>query len=210
MDREWVTILECISAAGSRIRPTVMFKRKTLQRLWFEEQTPDWIYKASDKGWTNNSIGLGWLEEGFIPDTASKTAISRGRHILILDGHASHTDPRFMESSHSNKIYCLYLPPQTSHVLQPLYVGVFSALKGGYTSAIQTMTNQENAPLAEMQSFVQCYAQVRHNALTSRNVRGAFKATGIWPIDRDKGLHSPFCASYIAPRPTTPPQQLMT
>ena len=52
--------------------------------------------------------------------------------LLILDGHGSHTTPEFMVECFSNKIWLVFLPAHTSHVLQPLDVGVFSALKRYY------------------------------------------------------------------------------
>jgi hypothetical protein len=39
--REWVSILETISAAGKFTRPLVIFKGKNLQTTWFEETSPD-------------------------------------------------------------------------------------------------------------------------------------------------------------------------
>jgi len=112
-----------------------------------------------------------------------------------------------MDECHRNKILCIYLPPHTSHVLQPLDVSVFSPLKAGYRKAIQPMTNFENAPLADKYLFLQAYTEARRNTLTERTVRNGFRATGIWPINRLEGLESKFCKAYVPPRPTTPPQQ---
>ena len=115
-NKEWITVLECISARGRYIKPTVIFKGKALQHQWFEESTPDWVYTTSNKGWIDNGIGLGWLEQVFIPQTRSATSDTIGR-ILVLDGHASHVDSLFMKAYYNNKIYYIYLPPYTSHVL---------------------------------------------------------------------------------------------
>lgn len=49
-NREWVTVMKCISAAGTYTRPTVIFKGKTLQHQWFDEDTPDFVFTTSQKG----------------------------------------------------------------------------------------------------------------------------------------------------------------
>jgi hypothetical protein len=57
-DREWVSIIETISAAGQKLRCMVIFKRKSLLTTWFpSERVPDWLYKTPENGWTSNKIG---------------------------------------------------------------------------------------------------------------------------------------------------------
>jgi len=116
-NREWVTVIECISAAGAYTKPTIIFKGKPLQHQWFQEETPDWVYTRSEKGWTHNGVGLGWLRQVFIPGTRSETSESKGR-ILVLDGHASHVDVEFTDECHRNKVLYIYLPLHTSHAIE--------------------------------------------------------------------------------------------
>jgi hypothetical protein len=50
-NREWVSIIETISATGNLIRPVVLFKGLALQSTWFEAQDcPDWLYGATTNG----------------------------------------------------------------------------------------------------------------------------------------------------------------
>lgn len=69
------------------------------------------------------------------------------------------------------------------------------------------MTNQEDAPLADKQAFLKCYTEARRKALTERNIRSSFRATGIYPINRNKGLSSPYSFPFTALR--TPPAQAL-
>jgi DDE superfamily endonuclease len=58
-DREWVSIIEAISATGRRCRPLCIFKGKAVQTSWFvPENVPDFLYTTSENGWTSNDIGL--------------------------------------------------------------------------------------------------------------------------------------------------------
>ncbi|KAG0132722.1 DDE superfamily endonuclease-domain-containing protein [Tuber indicum] len=97
-NREWVSVIEAISASGHFIRPLVMFKGKDVQTSWFTaEDIPNWLVTTTSKGWTSNDIGLRWLSEVFLPETARLQPNYRPVHrILLLDGHGSHATIEFM------------------------------------------------------------------------------------------------------------------
>lgn len=68
--RCWTTIIECISATGQILPPLVIFKGLTVQQQWFPDEIEflaSWVFKATEKGWTNDEIALWWLQEIFIP-----------------------------------------------------------------------------------------------------------------------------------------------
>jgi hypothetical protein len=93
-NREWVSIIESISADGRKLRCLTIFKGKALQTSWFpSESAPDWLYTTSENGWTSNDIGIKWLESIFIPDTQPDSDQYR---LLILDGHGSHISIDFL------------------------------------------------------------------------------------------------------------------
>jgi DDE superfamily endonuclease len=69
--REWVTIIEVISVYGRFLRPTVIFTGKSVQTSWFyQDCEQDWLYTTFENGWTSNNIGLSWLKEVFLPESA--------------------------------------------------------------------------------------------------------------------------------------------
>ncbi|RFN50199.1 fot5 transposase [Fusarium flagelliforme] len=88
-NREWVTVIEAVSAEGQSIPPFIIVKGKRHLRSWYEESNlpTDWAIALSQNGWTNNQLGLSWLEH-FDEHTTNR---STGPHrLLILDGHESH------------------------------------------------------------------------------------------------------------------------
>ncbi|KZL85302.1 transposase, partial [Colletotrichum incanum] len=107
--RAWVSMIECISADGRALPPLVIYKGKPYT---------SWAFTAAENGWTTDKTAVTWLEEVFIPQTAPSQ--SSEARLLILDGHSSHTTTDFMWLCYINNIYLLFLPPHTSHVLQPL------------------------------------------------------------------------------------------
>lgn len=128
-DREWVSVIEAICADGSSLQPLVIFKGQSVQMQWFiPERTPHWTYTASKSAYTSNDTGLYWLEEIFIPQTASKLRQNEYR-LLLLDGHRSHCTLEFMWKCFENRIIPYYLVAHASHIMQPLDLTVFSSLK---------------------------------------------------------------------------------
>jgi hypothetical protein len=60
-NREWVTVIETISAVGIRLDPLIIFSGKVHQQQWFEalhsSEYRHWQLAVSDTGWTNDQIG---------------------------------------------------------------------------------------------------------------------------------------------------------
>jgi len=92
-NREWASIIECVSATGKKLRCGVIFKGKNLQSTWFPAIIPDWLYTTSNNGWTSNAIGLEWLQRVFLPETAPSD--DRWR-MLILDSYSSYINLEFL------------------------------------------------------------------------------------------------------------------
>jgi len=203
--REWVSIIETINPAGKAIKPLVIFKGKEPQSTWFEQETPDWTYTTSENGWTSNRIALGWLNCVFLPQTQTDTKRHR---MLIMDGHGSHIDIEFMWICKQNKVQLVFLPPHSSHVLQPLDLGVFSPLKTRYRRTISELSCLDDAAPVKKQRFIIAYNLAREEALTDRTLRSGWKAAGIFPWNPEKGLKSSQVKQPIQTRQCTPPAQL--
>ena len=68
---EWVTVVEAINSYGWALPPMVIFAGKTHRTTWYENnQIPlEWSIAVSDNGWTNDKLGLEWLQKVFEPHT---------------------------------------------------------------------------------------------------------------------------------------------
>jgi hypothetical protein len=127
--QEWATIIECISADGTVLCLFIILKGKNVLQSWIPDSilTEDWKIEASESGWTNNYLRYLWLSEVFEPATREKAA---GRkRLLICDGHESHVSAKFMSFCIKHNIELVLLVSHSSHLTQPLDVGVFGPLK---------------------------------------------------------------------------------
>src|SRR6201999_259812 len=109
-----------IGVRGPPAPPLIIFEAVMHQESWYTDGIipPDWSIAVSENGWTNNEIGLYWLQQIFYKHTSVRT---RGRYrLLILDGHGSHVTPEFDQFCRSKSIVALCMPAHSSHLLQPL------------------------------------------------------------------------------------------
>jgi hypothetical protein len=204
--REWVSIIEVVSPHGGFIRPLIIFKGIAPQTTHFPMDTPDYCYTSSANGWTTNAKGLSWLKTMFEPETRPQNNEWR---LLIMDGHGSHTTIDFLWYCKQNKIHLLFLPAHTSHVLQPLDLGVFAPLKSRYRSEIAALASLDDASPVKKQRFITCYHLARKETFTPRLLRVGWQAAGLYPYNPSKGLNSSQVQG-SKPRQVTPPQRQET
>ncbi|KAI5235166.1 hypothetical protein E4T42_09759 [Aureobasidium subglaciale] len=98
------------------------------------------------------------LQTIFKPETRPDTGTWR---LLILDGYSSYTAIDFLWFCKQQQIYLLFLPAHTSHVLQPLDLGVFAPLKSRYRSQIAALASLDDASPIKKQRFLTCYNSAR-------------------------------------------------
>ncbi|OAQ65585.1 transposase [Purpureocillium lilacinum] len=148
-----------------------------------------WQFTATKNGWTSDQTAVEWLEKVFIPRTQPSDFLER--RLLVLDGHGSHETVDFMYLCYQHKIHLLFLPPHTSHVLQPLDLSVFSPLKHYYRKQVGFLSLLTDSSPVGKQNFLSCYQSAREQALTASTIKGGWKATGLWPVSVAKPLLSP-------------------
>jgi hypothetical protein len=93
-NREWVSLVECISIDGRRTRLWVILKANQHQKAWFST-LPDAHIAVSVNGWTDNETGLEWIEKWFEPETRCGDEY----RLLLFDGHASHITTKAIRSN---------------------------------------------------------------------------------------------------------------
>ena len=130
-NRENITLMATICADGSRIPPGLIYQSEAglIQDNWlddFDENGEVAYFAATQKEWTNENIGLYWLE--YIFDRHTKAKAGNHRRLLIVDGHNSHVNMRFINYCDQNRILLAILSPHSTHRLQSLDVGLFAPL----------------------------------------------------------------------------------
>jgi len=82
----------------------------------------------------------------------------------------------------------MILPPHSSHMSQPLDVGVFSALKKHIARELQPVFAMQISHLQKAE-WLSAFVTAHHNAFRPGNIYGGFRGTGIHPFNPGKALH---------------------
>lgn len=188
-----ITILGCGSAGGVAIPPYFVFPGKRMLPDLLNGSTPGADGTVSDTGWSNRAIFRHYLEHHFLkylPGGASEPVL------LLLDGHKSHVSVELTEWALSKNIIIFILPAHTSHILQPMDVGIYGPFQKIYNfqchkfmrSASATITRYNVCELA-------CHAYCK--AFSSENLQSAFRKTGIYPYDQAAVVHDKLLPSEV-------------
>ena len=127
-----VTVLACASAAGYAIPPFVIFDRQTLNPQLTKGEVPGTSYGLSPNGWIDRKLFCDWMFEHFLAYAPPARPL-----LLLLDGHSSHYCPEVIKACAEEEIIVLALPPNTTHIIQPLDRGCFSPLKSQWKKVVQ-------------------------------------------------------------------------
>ena len=62
---KWITIIIAINTTGSVLPPQIIFAGKNHQSQWYSAIPEHYRISMSNNGWTNDGIGLEWLQKMF-------------------------------------------------------------------------------------------------------------------------------------------------
>jgi hypothetical protein len=181
-------LLPAFCSDGSSLPPTLIYEGKAgLQSSWVEDVEAG-IHKVFianlTSGWTNNGIGLAWLEQVFERYITEKAR--RRWRLLIVDGHGSHLTPEFIDFCYIKKILLAIFPPHSTHTLQPLDVVVFSPLSYNYSHELNQHLHQSQALIGVKNAiFFPLFWSAWCTTMRPELVQRSFEATVVWPMDAE-------------------------
>jgi hypothetical protein len=127
----------------------------------------NWHYSCNDKGWTSNVHGEQWIQDCF--DVATKDKANGRYRLLLCDGHDSHITAQFVRYCIDNKIIVFLLPPHSSHLLQPLDVGVFGPVKAAMSLLLSRLYTTEISRLQKIE-WLENYMKARLRSIVEWNI----------------------------------------
>jgi hypothetical protein len=184
--REFLTVLACCCADGSSLPPALIYaaKKGAIRSSWVEDIKAgehEVFVSSSPTGWSNDNIGLAWLEQVF--DRYTKQRSGRWR-LLILDGHGSHVTMEFIKYCDRHRILLMILPPHSTHTLQPLDVVLFKPLSQAYSNELTNHLHKAQGLIPiKKGDFFPLFWSAWISSFTESLILKAFEATGIWPMD---------------------------
>lgn len=175
-----ITVLACVSATGQVLPPMIIWSKKTMAPDMATGELPGTIYGFSDNGWTNSHLFHKWFERIFLRYVPATRPI-----LLLVDGHSSHYCPDTLALAAENGIIIFALPPNTTHLTQPLDKGVFGPFKTHWSRICHDFTITHPGQKVSEYNFCQLFSKAWLESMSIGTIVGGFQTTGIHPLNRD-------------------------
>ena len=163
------TVLSCVSASGYIVSPMMVYPRKqSLPDKFKEGALPNTLFLNSENGWINSSLFLQWFHF-FLSNIPPSRPV-----LLIMDGHSSHVSIEVIQLARDNGVHLLCLPSHTTHILQPLDVGVFKSFKSNFSKACTTYIAANPGRVITSDKLAFLVAEAWPHSFTAVNVMSGF------------------------------------
>ena len=190
-NREFVSVLETVSAAGRIIPPFIVWTGKVHTESYYPRTSHQYegTFAVSPSGYMDNELGMEYMKQHFEPHTR-RIAVIDGKEvvqtrILIVDGHASHLNYSMLSWALDKNIHVICLPSKSTHILQPLDVGCFGLLQRLYERNLGDWVIANPLGLVNKVPFLEILFKTRLEVYTTEIIQSAWKASYCWPIDID-------------------------
>ena len=180
-DKSQITVVGCVSAAGYCIPPMVIWDRKTLHPDMAIGEVPGTLYGLSSNGWMDMELFHTWFTSHFL-----KYAPSARPLLLLMDGHSTHYSPDTIEIAAKQRVLIFILPPNTTHLSQPLDKGCFGPLKKEWQRVCHEFMTLNPGKVVTRHSFSKLFGEAWMSSMSVKNIMSGFSVTGIYPLDRKK------------------------
>jgi len=146
-------------------------------------------YNRSKSGWFDSNCFEDWLLKIVIPHFKNKP----GKKILIGDNLSSHLTISGIKACSKYNIAFVFLPPNSTHLTQPLDVSFFRPLKIAWRKIFSTWKigagkNESAIPKSEFPRLLNVLMNdIKKNQIN--NIQSGFRKCGIIPLNRENVLN---------------------
>ena len=171
------TVITCVSASGYAIPPMMIYPRVRMSDALKAGAVPGTLFGCSKTGWVNQDLYIEWFRFFISLIPAIRPVL------LVMDGHCSHMSLEVIQLAQENDIHLLCLPSHTSHLLQPLDVGVFKSLKSFYSKACKQFMVDNPGCVVRSENLASLLAVAWSQSVTPLNIMSGFRKSGIYPLN---------------------------
>jgi hypothetical protein len=182
-----ITLGVTVFADGSQMRNLVIYPLKSLP----SEITEDFLRThhniaicGQSNGWITAEILEGYMLEHVLEEFLARKlqSGSSDRGLLLLDGHASRNIPNVWKTFADNDIDVLTFVSHSTHILQPLDLCVFGALKR-FMAKDNSSLNKLSASQRRGELMKKALESLYHAACPA-NIISGFQRAGVYPLDK--------------------------
>lgn len=179
------TVMFAIAADGTLLPPYVVYRAKHTYEGWTEGGLEGTRYNRSPSGWFDSTLFEDWFKTVALPYFRNLD----GHKVLIGDNLNSHVTVSVIEDCEKHNIKFVLLPPNSTHLLQPLDVAYFHPLKVSWRKILEEWKLKNRGVLPKT-----LFPRMLKRAIEDISIRSqqnsiaGFKACGIVPLNPDAVL----------------------
>lgn len=194
MSRDTTSIVCCGNAVGEFARPLVIYKgaerspshtaavhdlakrMDPQDRVFYEEFSRVAFVTAQKEGYMDEEKFALWVEHCFLPCIGTKRPV-----VLVMDNSSTHQNEATLARLAAENIRVVWLPPHSSHLVQPLDVSFFSPMKKAYKAALRRLQDMVGVNVSSYQKLIPIAVAYTTAVRSAYLIRG-FIRTGIYPF----------------------------
>lgn len=183
--KEQLTVLVNGNAEGRFVPPLFVMPYKRIPS-WLESQLPkDEVYIGlSESGWMTTEVLYEYIMNCFVPWLDSSE--TPRPIIMFTDLHSTRLNYHLVNAARENGIILYGLPPNSTHVMQPLDVAFFRPLKALWRKAANHWAKENPNEKMTKQKFISAFFPVYKEATKAVSLQRGFEAAGLYPINENR------------------------
>lgn len=185
-----VSIMMCGNAAGELCPPYVNYKAEKMWDTWAEGGPVGARYNRTKSGWFDACSFEDWFVTLLLPKIKRSGC---EKSIVIGDNLSSHISPKVLKLCQENNIAFVALPPNATHLTQPLDISFFRPFKISWRTILDEWKSTpvgRRLPTVPKDVFPsllkKLYEKIAPNS--ESNLKSGFRKAGICPLDRQQVL----------------------
>lgn len=173
------SVMMAATAAGHLLPPYVVYKSVHLYPTWIEGGPEGAMYNRTKSGWFDSATFEDWFDKILIPYFRNLP----GRKVLIGDNLASHISLHVLDSCAEHNIKFVLLPPNATHLLQPLDVAFFAPMKKAWRVILSEWKKTNRGCIVKSDFPKLLNKCIKNIENLETNIRSGFRGCGIIPLN---------------------------
>lgn len=197
-----ISVMFAGTGDGQLLPPYVVYRSEHLWSTWVSGGPAGTRYGRSKSGWLDTCNFQEWFRSIIIPWARRL----QGPKCIIGDNLSAHISSDVVRQCADFDIRFVLLPPNATHLCQPLDVAFFGPMKKHWRQALtKYKTTQKSGAAFKKSDFPRLLQKLVNESemKTAENIKAGFKACGIIPLCRHEVLKRLPDTSYI-PRISDP------
>ncbi|XP_049946917.1 uncharacterized protein LOC126443409 [Schistocerca serialis cubense] len=184
-----ISVMFCGTASGELLLPYVVYGESHVYDTWRQGGSKGALYGCSKTSSFNEIIFSDWFEGIILPYV--KKLPKEVPKAVTGDNLSSHISINVLQKCREHNIKFILLPPNSTHLCQPLDVAYFRPLKAEWCKVLEEWKLKNRGPIMKDKfpaALKKTLNIMNYNNQTRHNIKARFKKTGIFPFDSQQVL----------------------